>query len=105
MGLFSFLGLGNNKITDALRRGAVIIDVRPPYAFDQHGRIAGSVNIPVDRILINIERIRSMNKPVVLCCAFGSDCDKAAGILRENGIKEVHNGGRWQSLLKIVNRL
>jgi phage shock protein E len=105
MGLFSFLGLGNNSITAALRRGAVIIDVRPPYAFDQHGRIPGSINIPVDRILINIERVKDLKKPIVLCCAFGTDCDKAAGILKEKGIKEVYNGGKWQSLLKIVNRL
>jgi rhodanese-related sulfurtransferase len=100
MGLFSFLGLGNSKITEAIHRGAVIIDVRPAYAFDQHGRIPGSVNIPVDRIAINVERIRSMNKPIVLCCAYGSDCASAARMLKEKGVKEVYNGGSWQSLWK-----
>jgi rhodanese-related sulfurtransferase len=105
MGLLSFLGLGNNKITGAIYRGAVIIDVRPAYAFDQHGRVPGSVNIPVDRIAINIERIRSMNKPIIVCCAYGTDCTRVAGILKENGIKEVFNGGNWQSLFKKVNNL
>ena len=101
MGLFSFLGLGN-KITEAINKGAIIIDVRPAYAFDQHGRVPGSINIPVDRIVINVERIRSMNKPVVLCCAYGTDCANAARILKEKGIKEVYNGGSWQSVLKKI---
>jgi phage shock protein E len=93
--------LFNNKIKEALRKGAVVIDVRPAYAFDQHGRVPGSVNIPLDRIAINIERIKSMNKPVVICCAFGTDCANAARMLKEKGI-EVYNGGRWESVLKKI---
>src|SRR5689334_3056620 len=99
MGIFSFLGLGN-KITDAVHRGAVIIDVRPAYAFDQHGRIPGSINIPVDRIPINIERIKAMKKPVVICCQYGNDCITAVRILKENGIREVYNGGNWESVYR-----
>jgi len=101
MGLLSFLGFGN-KITEAIHHGAIIIDVRPAYAFDQHGRVPGSVNIPVDRIPINIERIRSMKKPIVICCAFGADCVNAVRILKENGIKDVYNGGSWESVLRKV---
>ena len=103
MGLFSFLGF-NNRIAEAINNGAVIIDVRPAYAFDQHGRVPGSINIPLDRITINIERIRSMNKPVVICCAFGMDCDKAARMLKKNGISDVYNGGSWQSVLRKVRK-
>ena len=101
MGLLSFLGLGN-KITEAINRGAVIIDVRPAYAFDQHGRVPGSINIPVDRIPINIERIKNMKRPVVICCAYGSDCVNAVRILKENGVKDVFNGGSWESVYRKV---
>ena len=101
MGLLSFLGFGN-KITEAIDHGAIIIDVRPAYAFDQHGRVPGSVNIPVDRIPINIERIRSMKKPIVICCAFGNDCTNAVRLLKENGIKDVYNGRSWESVLRKV---
>jgi len=101
MGFLSFLGLGN-KVIEAINRGAIIIDVRPAYAFDQHGRVPGSVNIPVDRIVINIERIRSMNQPIVLCCAHGTDCANAARILKEKGIKEVYNGGSWESVMRKI---
>jgi len=100
MGFLSFLGIGKNRIIEAIHRGAVIIDVRPAYAFDQHGRIPGSVNIPLDRIPINIERIRSMKRPVVLCCQYGEDCDKAAKMLRDKGITKVYNGGSWQSIYR-----
>jgi phage shock protein E len=102
MGFFSFLGLGGGSITEAINRGAIIIDVRPAYAFDQHGRVPGSVNIPIDRIAINVERIRSMNKPIVLCCAYGMDCFNAAKMLKEKGVKEVYNGGSWESVLKKI---
>ena len=102
MGLFSFLCIGKSKITEAIRKGAVIIDVRPAFAFDQHGRIPDSINIPVDRIAINIERIRSMNRPIVLCCEYGIDCNKAALMLKEKGIKDVYSGGNWRSVFRKI---
>ena len=93
-------GLFSDKIKKALRNGAIIIDVRPAYAFDQHGRIPRSINIPVDRIPINVERIRDMNRPIIICCAYGSDCGRAVRLLKASGITEVYNGGSWQSLMK-----
>ena len=101
MGLFSFLGL-HDKVGEAIEHGAVIIDVRPAYAFDQYGRVPGSVNIPLDRIPINIERIRSMNRSVVICGEYGSDCANAIRMLKASGIKEVYHGGNWQSVLRKV---
>lgn len=101
MGFLSFLGLGD-KIAEAINRGAVIIDVRPAFAFDQHGRVPGSINIPVDRIPINVERIKAMKRPIVICCAYGNDCHNAVRILRENGVKEVYNGGNWESVYRKV---
>ena len=101
MGLFSFLGFGN-KITEAIDQGAVIIDVRPAYAFDQHGRVPGSINIPVDRIAINIERIKNMKRPIVVCCQYGTDCANAVRMLKESGVKDVYNGGNWESVFRKV---
>jgi rhodanese-related sulfurtransferase len=101
MGFFSFLGI-EDKITKAINRGAIVIDVRPAYAFDQHGRVPGSINIPLDRIPINLERLKDFKRPIVICCAFGQDCYKAASILRQNGITNVYNGGNWQSVFKKV---
>ena len=101
MGLLSFLGLGD-KIVNAINRGAVIIDVRPAFAFDQRGRVPGSINIPVDRIAINVDRIKAMKRPIIICCEYGNDCHSAAKILRESGVKEVYNGGSWESVYRKV---
>jgi rhodanese-related sulfurtransferase len=102
--MFSFLGFGKSKIKEALKNGAVIIDVRTPHEYDG-GKVPGSVNIPVDRISASIERIKAMKKPVVLCCASGTRSSTAKQILVKAGLTEVHNGGSWESVLKICNNI
>ena len=97
-------GLFKNKVKEALQRGAIIIDVRTPHEFD-NGKIPGSINIPVDRISSSVERIRSMKKPVVLCCNSGSRSGQAKNILKSAGLNEVYNGGSWESVLRILNKL
>ena len=76
--------------------GAVIIDVRtkPEY---QAGHIQGSLNIPLDRITGEIEKIRELKKPVVTVCRSGARSGVARSILAANGI-EAFNGGAWTSL-------
>jgi phage shock protein E len=103
MGLLSILGIGN-KIKDVLRKGAVIIDVRTAHEFD-NGKINGSINIPVDRLSINTERIRNMRKPVIVCCDTGERSQKAMSILRSSGIKDIYYGGSWKRVLKAINSL
>ncbi|MBI3137321.1 MAG: rhodanese-like domain-containing protein [Sphingobacteriales bacterium] len=102
MGFFSFLGTGTVK--KALKQGAVIIDVRTANEYDR-GRIPGSLNIPVDRIAISAERIRHLNKPVVLCCASGHRSRIAMNTLKQKGLKEVYNGGNWEKVLRILESL
>ena len=104
MSLFSLLGFGGNKIKEALRRGAVVIDVRTAHEFDQ-GKVPGSINIPIDRIADNAERIKDMKKPIIFCCASGMRSSTAAGTLKGKGLKEVYNGGSWQHVLKLINKL
>jgi phage shock protein E len=101
--MFGFL-FGKNKIKEAIKSGAVIIDVRTPHEYD-NGRIPRSINIPVDRIAASIERIRSIKKPIVLCCNSGTRSNQAKDILKSAGLQEVYNGGSWESVLKIINKL
>jgi len=104
MSFLSFLGFGQDKIKEALRKGAVIIDVRTANEFDM-GKIPGSVNIPVDRIGINSQRIKGMNRPVIFCCNSGHRSRQALAIMKERGLQEAYAAGSWERLLKIVNRL
>lgn len=102
MGFFSFFGTGSVK--KALRQGAVIIDVRSASEYDR-GRIPGSINIPVDRIAANTERIKHMKRPVVCCCASGHRSGIAANTLKQAGIKEVYNGGSWEKVLRLLQSI
>jgi rhodanese-related sulfurtransferase len=90
---------GGGGIKQALREGAVVIDLRTPYEYDQ-GHVPRSLNIPVHRVRANIDRIRDLKRPIILCCATGSHCWEAAEILRDAGIPRVINGGGWQSVLR-----
>ena len=104
MSLLSIFGFGKNKIKDALRNGAAVIDVRTPREFDE-GHIPQSINIPVDRINASAQRIKSMNKPIIFCCASGMRSSTAVSVMKQNGSKEVYNGGSWQAVLRIINSL
>jgi len=103
--MFGFLfGFGKSKIKEALKNGAVIIDVRTPHEYDR-GKVPGSINIPVDRMSISINRVKGMNKPIVLCCASGARSAGAKRILTAAGVTDIHNGGSWETVLKIKNQL
>ncbi len=103
MSFFSQL-FGGNKIREALKKGAVIIDVRTPNEFDQ-GRVSDSVNIPLDRIGVNAPRIKEMNRPVIFCCASGARSSQAVQIMKAKGLKEVYNGGSWLKVMKMIRNL
>ena len=104
MSFLSLLGIGSNKIKEALRQGATIIDVRTASDFDQ-GKIRNSFNIPVDRISINLERIRHMRRPIIICSNSDSETEQVINTLKTNGIKDIYNGGSWTRLLKMIKTL
>ena len=101
--MFGFL-FGKNNIKEAIKKGAIIIDVRTPHEYD-NGRIPRSINIPVDRISASIERIRSMKKPVIVCCESGMRSNTAKNILKSAGLPEVYNGGSWYDVIKMLKSI
>jgi rhodanese-related sulfurtransferase len=104
MSILTILGLGNGKIKEALRRGAIIIDVRTANEFDQ-GKVRGSINIPVDRVDINLRRIAHMHRPIVICSNSDSENERVISFLKSNGVKEIYNGGHWTRMLNISRSL
>lgn len=81
---------------ELMQQGAVIIDVRTKGEY-QSGHIKGSLNIPLNTLSSNLNKIRK-DKPVITCCASGMRSASAKGILKSNGFSEVYNGGPWMSL-------
>ena len=104
MSILSIIGLGNNKIKEALRRGAIIIDIRTANEFDQ-GKVRGSINIPTDRIDINLRRIAHMHRPIIICSNSDSENERVISFLKANGVKEIYNGGYWTRMLNIIRSL
>lgn len=85
------------SLADLVKEGAVIIDVRTKGEFST-GHIRGSVNIPLDKLQSNLNKLKGKTKPIITCCASGSRSATAKGILSSNGFTNVHNGGSWLSL-------
>ncbi|MFN5294256.1 MAG: rhodanese-like domain-containing protein [Flavobacteriales bacterium] len=91
------LGLGPKiDFRELVKNGAQIIDVRTPGEF-KGGHIKGAVNIPLQNISSQMNRIRK-DRPVITCCASGMRSASAKSILKSNGYSDVHNGGGWVSL-------
>ncbi len=86
-------------LSEKMREGAVIVDVRSPGEY-AGGHVKGSKNIPLDKISGKINTIKKWDKPVITCCASGMRSGSAASILKQNGV-EAYNGGSWQK----ANRL
>ena len=99
MNYFDLFGGGgtNNLVKEYKDKGAVIIDVRTPWEFEE-GHVPGSVLIELNAIPESVERIKAMDKPVILVCRTGARASSAQAYLRRFGI-DVINGGPWQAAL------
>ena len=71
-----------------------VVDVRTPGEY-MGSHVANSINIPLDEVPKRIEEFKSMEGPVVLCCASGGRSEQATRYLQQNGLEEVYNGGSW----------
>ncbi|MFT5600944.1 MAG: phage shock protein E [Flavobacteriales bacterium] len=70
-----------------------IIDVRTKAEF-MGGNVAGSINIPLQSISDKIEDLKSLQQPLILCCASGGRSGQATQFLSQHGL-ECYNGGSW----------
>jgi phage shock protein E len=96
--LRKLFGLGPaTDYAQLVKDGAIIVDVRSKGEFDS-GHIKGSINIPVDSIANNLNKLKDKNKTIITCCASGMRSAAAKSVLKSNGYLEVYNGGGWSSL-------
>ncbi len=73
-----------------------IIDVRTLEEF-REGHVAGSINIPLLEIQQHLDEIKSMQQPIVLCCASGGRSGQATAFLKSNDVA-CENGGSWMDV-------
>jgi len=92
------LGFGpKTDFAELVNQGAIILDVRSKGEY-AGGHIKGSINIPVDQLSGDLNKLKDKNKVIITCCASGMRSASAKGILTSNGFTNVHNGGGWQGL-------
>ena len=84
-------------LAELIKEGAIILDVRTTGEF-AGGHIRGAINIPVEKLSGNLNKLKGKNKPIITCCASGARSASAKGILTSNGFTNVYNGGAWLSL-------
>jgi rhodanese-related sulfurtransferase len=82
---------------ELVKEGAIILDVRSKGEF-AGGHIKGSLNIAVDQLSNNLDKLKDKNKAIITCCASGMRSASAKGILLAKGYTKVYNGGSWFSL-------
>lgn len=84
------------EIKEYLENGAIVLDVRTKTEWDQ-GHCIGAKHIVLNLIPLQIEEIKSWNKPVIAVCLSGGRSGQAAQFLKNNGV-DVINGGPWQNV-------
>ena len=84
------------EIKEYLEKGAVVLDVRTKTEWDQ-GHSNGAKHIVLNLIPLQIEDIKSWNKPVIAVCLSGGRSGQAVQFLKNNGV-DVINGGPWQNV-------
>ncbi len=94
--LFDKFSNKKDQIAKLLNSGAIIIDVRSPQEFSS-GHVKGSKNIPLNILSEEVDKLKKMNKPFIMCCASGIRSAKASNILKKEGLTVI-NGGGWRAL-------
>ena len=94
----NLFGIGSKTdYAQLVKEGAIILDVRSRGEFES-GHIRGSMNIPVDQLLNNLNKLKDKRKTIITCCASGMRSVSAKNLLKSKGYSEVYNGGGWSSL-------
>lgn len=101
IGIFKkLLGIGPGPdIRQLIQDGALVLDVRTPGEY-AGGHVIGSVNIPLDRLSSQLQRLQDKNQPIITCCASGIRSSAAGAVLKKAGYTQVVNGGSWNSVRK-----
>tara|TARA_B110000908_G_scaffold29261_1_gene34477 strand:- start:261 stop:569 length:309 start_codon:yes stop_codon:yes gene_type:complete len=86
----------DQKIKEYLEKGAIVLDVRTLEEWNE-GHVSGSKHIVLSIIPLEIEQIKSWNKPVIAVCRSGARSGQAEQFLKKNGVDAI-NGGPWQNV-------
>lgn len=99
--LKKILGIGPKiDLAQEIANGAIILDVRSRAEYSG-GHVKGSINIPLDQLSTNLNKLKSKEKTIITCCASGMRSGAAKAQLKSMGYGNVHNGGSWYKVDKL----
>jgi len=94
----NLFGIGPKvNLGELIANGAIVVDVRSISEY-RSGHLKGSVNIPLDQLSANLNKLKNKEQPVITCCASGMRSGSAKIVLKAKGYTNVHNGGSWYNL-------
>ena len=100
--LKKLLGIGNDEnLAKLIKNGAFLVDVRSTQEFTD-GSVKGALNIPLDKVESQLSKFKD-KESIIVFCRSGNRSSLAKNILKQNGIKNVTNGGSWQNVNKNLN--
>ncbi|MBK5194437.1 MAG: rhodanese-like domain-containing protein [Proteiniphilum sp.] len=85
---------GKDELKEKVQKGALLLDVRSLEEY-YCGHTAGSVNIPLFLLPVEMEKF-SKETPIVAVCESGARSEQAVNFLKSKGF-EAYNGGGWKS--------
>lgn len=91
-----FSGANQSELKSAINEGAFLVDVRNRDEF-AGGHAKNTVNIPLGEIQTKLDEFKN-KKQIVVFCRSGNRSAQAKSILEQNGIKNVLNGGTWNTI-------
>lgn len=91
-----FAQTDNNQISEAIKNGAFLVDVRTPAEFSS-GSAKGAVNIPLDKIPHQLSKFKG-KESIVVFCRSGNRSNQAKNFLEQNGFQNVIDGGTWHNV-------
>jgi len=90
----------SEKIKEYLENDAVILDVRTQTEWDE-GHVESSKHIVLTEVFLEIDEIKSWNKPIIAVCRSGGRSEQATQLLSKHGL-DIINGGPWQNVNQYI---
>ena len=88
-----------NELQEVLKTNPLIVDVRTNEEF-QNESIKGSINIPVDKIGVNLDKLKGKQQ-IVVYCQSGVRSSYAKSVLENLGFMNVFDAGSILNFSKI----
>ena len=98
--LKKLFGITSVDLAQILKTGATIIDVRSKAEFAT-GHAKGAINIPLEQIGSNTEKLKK-HSHIIVCCRSGNRSGMAQRTLKAKGFGNVTNGGSWQNVNQYI---